>query len=637
MNKDLLLVILSTLIGITTYAQQTSLTIDNQTPGWLSSKIEYTDQQTLEYLKVTGYINGTDINFIRDLNIDHALTSLDLSEAHIVAGGEPYRGKTYYTEDNKITSLLFADFNHLKKIVLPLSTTSIANSVFSSNEVDTVIVNGTFTDLNLQYFYHVKNIYISEGFTSITANVSINRGFNVESIMLPNTLSSIHGNADPNSTTTIISFIQAPQNVQNVEYSKGCSFKENWKGTIYVPEGTTEKYKNSCFSGMDIIEMIEAKNISISNNTLDLHTNENQQLTAAVTPDEALDKSVSWHSSDKDVATVDANGNVTAISAGKARITAKTSNGLTATCDVTVYDHTTGVTMDETAEISIGEQLQLAAKTLPLETSDGLVTWSSSNKDIATVTEDGIIIGIKQGSCIITATSVDGGFTATCQVKVLQPITAIQLDRHDATINVGNSIQIGAEILPANADNKEVVWTSSDKDVATVSKEGIIIGQKAGTATITVTAAENEDIKDECEVTVLQPVTGITLDRNELTFANIGETTQLTATVLPEDASNKEIRWSSSKENVCTVSSNGTIIALDNGVSVVMATTVDGGFVAVCTVTVDTTTGISVTEFAAKDNIEAYYTINGLRLASPQKGVNIVNMKDGTTKKVVIK
>lgn len=637
MNRNLLMSILLMFIGLSAYAQQTSLTVDNQTPGWLSSKIEYADQQTLENLKVTGYINGTDINFIRDLNINGELTCLDLSEAHIVAGGEPYRGTTYYTENDKITSLLFDDFNHLKKIVLPLSTINIAGSVFSSNEVDTVIVNGTFTDLNLQYFYHVKNIYISEGFTSITANVSINRGFNVESIMLPNTLSSIRGNADPNSTTTIISFIQDPQNVQNVEYSTGCSFKDKWKGTIYVPEGTTEKYKNSCFSGMNIVEMIEAKNISISNNTLVLHTNENQQLTATVTPDEALDKSVSWHSSNEAIATVDANGNITAVSAGKTQITAETSNGLTATCDVTVYDHTTGVTIDETAEINIGEQLQLTAKTLPLETSDGLVTWSSSNKDIVTVTEYGIITGIKQGSCTITATSADGGFTATCQVKVLQPITAIQLDRHDATINVGNSIQIDAEISPANADNKEVIWTSSDEEVATVSQEGIIIGKKAGTATITVTAAENEDIKDECKVTVLQPVTGITLDRNELTFANIGETTQLTATVLPEDASNKEVHWSSSKENVCTVSNNGTIIALDNGISVVMATTVDGGFVAVCTVTVDTTTGISVTEIADKDNIEAYYTINGLRLASPQKGINIVKMKDGTTKKIVMK
>ena len=78
MNKDLLLVILSTLIGITTYAQQTSLTIDNQTPGWLSSKIEYTDQQTLEYLKVTGYINGTDINFIRD----YPLAELNWNDKH---------------------------------------------------------------------------------------------------------------------------------------------------------------------------------------------------------------------------------------------------------------------------------------------------------------------------------------------------------------------------------------------------------------------------------------------------------------------------------------------------------------------------------------------------------------------------
>jgi hypothetical protein len=74
MNKNLFFVILSTLFGLTTYAQRTSMTIDNQTPGWLSSKIEYTDQQTLENLKVTGYINGTDIKFIRELNTNLNLT-----------------------------------------------------------------------------------------------------------------------------------------------------------------------------------------------------------------------------------------------------------------------------------------------------------------------------------------------------------------------------------------------------------------------------------------------------------------------------------------------------------------------------------------------------------------------------------
>ena len=526
MNRNLLLAITWMLSSLSAYSQQTSMTVDNQTPGWLSSKIVYTDQQTLKDLKVTGYINGTDINFIKDLNTKRALIRLDLSEAHIVAGGDPYydQGSSYYTEDDKITTFLFGAFNHMEKIILPLTTNDIKFSSFSSEGVDTLIVNGTFTDLKLQSFLYVKNICISEGFTSITADVSIERGFEIESIMLPNTLSSIRGNADRNTTTTIISFIQNPQNVQNVEYSQGRSFKDNWRGKIYVPEGTTEKYENSCFSGMTIVEMIEAKNIIISNNTLALHTNENQQLTATITPDETFDKSVLWKSSDENVATVDAYGNVTAVSTGEAQIAAETSNGLTAICDITVYDHTTGVTMDKTAEINIGEPLQLTAQTLPLGTSDGLVTWSSDNKYIATVSDEGVVTGVSQGSCIITATSIDGNFTASCHVKVLQPITAIQLDRNEATVNTGNSIQLEAIISPTNADNKEVSWTSSNEEIATVGNDGTVTGKKAGTAIITVMSAENEDIKDECEITVLQLRQRLILSRHLREAGRIAQT-----------------------------------------------------------------------------------------------------------------
>jgi uncharacterized protein YjdB len=639
MKRILFLLIIVMLIGFTAYAQHTSLTVDNQTPGWLSSKIEYTDQQTLENLKVTGYINGTDINFIRELNINRSLISLDLTEAHIVAGGEPYKGN-YYTEDDKITVYLFLDFNHMKKIILPSTIKDISSSVFSDEGVDTLIVNGTFTDFNLYATFDCKNVYLHDGITKFRGNL----GSSVTTLTLPNSLVYFVGDGGNNNTTTVISHIKEPEFIQIIKFDDGNTVivddkinKVGWAGTIYVPKGTVEKYKASVFRDMTIKEILDAENIDLNSKKLILYNGETEQLITTITPNETFDKSVSWQSSNEDVATVDANGNVTAVSAGKALITAETSNGLTATCEVTVCDHTTGVTMDETAEINIGERLQLTAHTLPLETSDGLVTWSSSNKDIATVTEDGIINGIEQGSCDITATSVDGGFTASCKVKVLQPITDIQLYRHDVTINVDNSIQIDAKISPDNADNKEIVWTSSDEEVATVSKEGIIIGRKAGTATITVTAAKNEDIKDECKVTVLQPATGITLDHNELTFTNIGETTQLTAIVLPEDASNKEVRWSSSKENVCTVSNNGTIIALDNGISVVTATTVDGGFVAVCTVTVDTTTDISVIETADKDKFAAYYTIDGLRLSSPQKGINIVKMKDGKTKRIIIK
>ena len=115
------------------------------------------------------------------------------------------------------------------------------------------------------------------------------------------------------------------------------------------------------------------------------------------------------------------------------------------------------------------------------------------------------------------------------------------------------------------------------------------------------------------------------------------ETVQLIPTIQPEDASNKAVRWSSSKENVCTVSDNGTVVALSDGVSIVIATAVDGGFVAVCTVNVTTLTGIENINISNNEQVNGFYTIDGLRFINPQKGLNIVKMKNGTIKKILVK
>lgn len=647
MKRNLLLLIIAMFIGLNTYAQHTSLIVDNQTPGWLSSKIEYKDQQTLENLKITGYINGTDIKFIRELNLNLKLNGIiDLSQANIVAGGDVYYSSMGYDysvkENNKLGDCTFYQLNHISKLILPETLVGTGSMEFAGTVIDTLIIHcniqsfnafGTHDNVGVKIRYvsfgdGIENIDM--GYLAHPNNTNTNSDGTLE-MVLPKTLLSITGRQ-----RYLQKFIlyTSHTNPEIIETPLSPLFTG---GTIYVPKGTTENYKKSCFSQMNIIECVEAENIKLDAESVTLYTNDVKTLTAVIQPETTLDKSVSWQSSNDAIVKVDTNGNVTAVSAGKAQIIAETSNGLSDTCDVTVYDHTTGVTMDETAEININEQLQLTAHTLPLETSDGLVTWSCSNNDIATITENGIITGVKQGSCTVTATSLDGNYTASCQVKVLQPVTDVQLERHDATINVGNSIQIHARILPDNADNKNVVWTSSNEDVATVSKEGFITGKGTGTAIITVASSENENVKDECEVMVLQPVTGITLDYNELVLTNIGETAHLNAIVLPEDASNKEVRWSSSKENVCTVSNNGTVVALDDGMSVITATTMDGGFVAVCTVTVDATTDISSIEIADKYRAEAYYTIDGRRLSAPQKGINIVRTKDGKTKSIMIK
>ena len=645
MNKNLLLAILLMVICHSTYAQQTSLIVDCQTPGWLSSKINYGDQQTVRDLTVTGYINSTDLLFIGQLITENNLDGkLDLEDVNII-------GTEKNEKDNVLASNMFGvewasgkDFN-LKHLILPLSATKSSTCLGRYLSVDTltaggyamhVITKDAFSsfDGGTEHNFNITNLILREGTDSIMdyAFTDSRAGMEdinpIKKVSFPPTLKyigekcfyktsldtfSLDDNIEEIGELAFFNIPYTPDSLilpkkLKLYYASSFNIKEGQ--IIYMPKSVTKFFVQGIGSYHLEFHLESTTPIPVDFSSLTCLSN-----CTVYVPKGSLDLYKAERNSQ---------GSYNAW---------KYALLLEEPC------HVENVKLDKTsATLKIGEILNLYATISPYNADNTSLIWSSDNEAVATVDARGKVTALKSGKAYIKVVSVDNpNSTDSCLIDVINPIEDIKLNAQNLSLNVGDEKQLKVSFTPTDADNKEVLWTSSDEEVATVSKEGIIIGQKAGTATITVTAAENEDIKDECEVTILQPVTGITLDHNELTFANIGETTQLTATVLPEDASNKEIRWSSSKENVCTVSSNGTIIALDNGVSVIMATTVDGGFVAVCTVTVDTTTGISVTEFAAKDNIEAYYTINGLRLASPQKGVNIVKMKDRTTKKVVIK
>lgn len=144
-NNKAILFILLCMVSITSSAQQTKLVIDNQTPGWLSSKISYGDQQTVEDLKITGYLNGTDFKFLADLHDNQKLKILDLSDANIVHGGEELSIGTNYPnikmEDNYLDTNLFRLFSRMQKIITPKSITNVSDLYF---DCDSVIVNGNF-------------------------------------------------------------------------------------------------------------------------------------------------------------------------------------------------------------------------------------------------------------------------------------------------------------------------------------------------------------------------------------------------------------------------------------------------------------------------------------------------------------
>ena len=208
------------------------------------------------------------------------------------------------------------------------------------------------------------------------------------------------------------------------------------------------------------------------------------------------------------------------------------------------------------------------------------------------------------------------------------------MEKHSLTLKVGETEKLFAQVAPTSADNKAIKWSSSEENVASVDGSGNVSALKAGEAWIVATSDDNALVKDSCKLTVLQPVTGITMNYSTYQLDNIGDSFTLQATVEPADASNKNVKWKSSDESVCVVS-NGQVVAVGAGTSVIIANTEDGGFMATCVVTVKDSSDISLLELT--DGNFKVFDINGMELSHMKHGINIIRLADGTKKKVVIK
>ena len=189
--------------------------------------------------------------------------------------------------------------------------------------------------------------------------------------------------------------------------------------------------------------------------------------------------------------------------------------------------------------------------------------------------------------------TVDGGELTGENIPtegVVYKVTEVKLDKTNLALEVGGTATLTATVQPADATNKTVTWKSSDTNIATVDTDGNVTAVAEGTATITVTTVDQSKTAT-CEVTVAAatvPVTGVTLSQNEahLYYNRTPNTLTLTATVAPDNATNKAVTWTSSNPSVATVE-NGVVTAAARGTAVITATAADGsGASASCTVTV---------------------------------------------------
>ncbi len=322
-----------------------------------------------------------------------------------------------------------------------------------------------------------------------------------------------------------------------------------------------------------------------------LKVGETFTLIATISPPDATNKNVRWWSSKPGTATVDANGKVTAVRVGTATIRVKTEEGNNwAYCKIIVSNTAvavTGVSLNETSkELKVGDEFTLTATVAPNNATIKNVIWSSSDSTIVTVDANGKVTGVAPGTASITATTEDGAFTATCAVTVSNvAVTGISLNETSKELKVGEEFTLTATVAPNNATNKNVIWSSSDSTIVTVDANGKVSGVAAGTASITATT-EDGGFTATCAVTVSNiVVTGVSLNETSKEL-KVGDEFTLTATVAPNNATNKNVTWSSSDSTIVAVDANGKVTGVAAGSASITATTEDGGKTATCEVTV---------------------------------------------------
>lgn len=332
-------------------------------------------------------------------------------------------------------------------------------------------------------------------------------------------------------------------------------------------------------------------------------------LKTKVTTSGKISKAVVYKSSNSKVAKVTKTGKITAVKKGSTYVTvyAKANKKKVCKVKVTVGTPVSSVKLSKaSATINKGKTLTLKATVSPKSASNKTLTWKSSNKKVATVSSKGVVKAVNAGTAKITATANDGsGKKYTCTVKVNIPVSSVKINKASVELVEGKTATLSATVAPSNASNKSVKWSTSNAKVATVSA-GKVTAKSAGTATITAAAADGSGKKAVCKITVkakpnVKPevkVSEISLSLADDTIY-VGEKTQASVVVGPENATNKEVVYSVSDETVATIDAKTGVIEAKKANTVkIIATAADGsGIFAEKTLTVE---GAPTVEFTQK-------------------------------------
>ena len=564
-------------------AQATSLTVDNQTPGWLSSKINYGDQQTVRDLTVSGFLNQDDLKFIGTLINNHNLRGhINLAKCQII---DKKGSLSNIFEEN---CFVVGGVN-ISNLSMPISLISAKKGCMGNMTIDTLTVGGpnmsSITDGISNIRHH---LIVRDGVNEIGDDI-FSSNDQLESVVLPKSLITIGKRAFKNSSS--ITDINLPDSIEHIGKD---AFRETrfLPDTLRLPTALIE-YNTTAFPLKYGQTVIIPESVVRIDNT---YTTYNNTTNIWTTWDYIKNTSkYNWVMKSNDPPYVEYDyskfleGSTVYIPHNSYAVySIKPPFSYTKLIEAKIVE---SVNVDpETLVLNVGENIKLNVSVLPLDAEDLSIMWSSSDPSIATVSENGTVTAISPGDVKIYAISNNNPLIKDfCKIVVIQPAIGISLNLNKLELVEDEASQLIATVLPENASNKNVNWTSSDISVAMVSQDGAVYAIKPGQATIMATT-EDGGFVALCKVTVLAKeiiATDISLNKSVSTL-KIGETLQLEALLKPENVTNASVSWISTDGGVASVSVDGLVNAVSEGQAQIMAKTKDGSnLTAVCDVTVE--------------------------------------------------
>ncbi|MBQ8170521.1 MAG: Ig-like domain-containing protein [Oscillospiraceae bacterium] len=401
------------------------------------------------------------------------------------------------------------------------------------------------------------------------------------------------------ATDKTVTWSSSDSDVVSVNTDGTLTALNNGTATITATANGADPDGDPVSASCEITVTNPAQYISLDKTSLELKTGETYTFTVTPTPEDADEYELEWtiientpsHDEGVDVISIDENGKVTALNRGSAAVRAavKGNENVSIECMIIVTSPVTGITFEqETMELIKGDVAGIAFHVAPESANNKKITWSSDDTSVATVDESGNVTATGSGTATITATTEDGGFTATCKVTVTNPIQMIDLTQRSLGIVEGETAELTVITTPTDCDPFEITWSTDDESVATVDENGVITAVAEGSCVIRATVTD--EIFIECVVTVTADVVaadGVSLNETEYTLDAVGDTVALVASVTPSDATNQDVTWTSSDPDVATVDEFGIVTAVANGTAVITVTTKDGDYTATCNITVD--------------------------------------------------